>query len=102
LSAYFRWRHSRSLNEKAVAATRIFPADLVIMLHEIAGKNTSFGIGLAQRAQVATHAAAHVGVTALSAYFWKMGLTAPRADNLHALCKVLKLPIRVARQIAGG
>ena len=31
-----------SLNEKAVAAPRMFPGDLVIMLHEIAGENISF------------------------------------------------------------
>jgi hypothetical protein len=44
----------KSLNEKVVAAARISPADLVIMLYEIAGENASFGSGLAQRAHVAT------------------------------------------------
>jgi hypothetical protein len=34
----------KSLNEKVVA-TGIFPSDLVIMLHEIAGENASFGSG---------------------------------------------------------
>jgi Tautomerase enzyme len=43
----------KSLNEKVVAATKIFPADLVIMLYEIAGENASFGSGLAQRAHIA-------------------------------------------------
>jgi hypothetical protein len=43
----------KSLNEKVVAAARISPADLVIMLYEIAGENASFGSGLAQRAHVA-------------------------------------------------
>jgi hypothetical protein len=43
----------RSLNEKVVTAARISPADLVVMLYEIAGENASFGRGLAQRAHVA-------------------------------------------------
>jgi hypothetical protein len=43
----------RSLNEKVVAAAGISPADLVIMLYEIAGENASFGSGLAQRAHIA-------------------------------------------------
>ena len=43
----------KSLNEKIVAAVRISPADLVIMLYEIAGENASFGSGLAQRAHIA-------------------------------------------------
>ncbi len=44
----------KSLNEKVVAAARISPADLVIMLYEIAGENASFGSGVAQRAHIAT------------------------------------------------
>ena len=44
----------KSLNEKVVAAARISPSDLVIMLYEIAGENASFGSGLAQRAHIAT------------------------------------------------
>jgi hypothetical protein len=43
----------KSLNEKVVAAAKISPADLVIMLYEIAGENASFGSGLAQRAHIA-------------------------------------------------
>jgi hypothetical protein len=43
----------KSLNEKVVVATGISPSDLVIMLHEIAGENASFGSGLAQRAHIA-------------------------------------------------
>ena len=46
--------------------------------------------------------ASRVGVTAPCVYFWEMGRTRPRADNLHALCKVLKLPVRVMREIAAG
>jgi hypothetical protein len=44
----------KSLNGKVVAAAGIAPADLVIMLYEIAGENASFGSGLAQRAHIAT------------------------------------------------
>jgi hypothetical protein len=41
------------LNEKVVAAIKISPADLVVLLYEIAGENASFGSGLAQRAHIA-------------------------------------------------
>jgi len=44
----------KSLNEKVVAAARISPDDLVIMVYEIAGENASFGSGLAQRAHIAS------------------------------------------------
>jgi hypothetical protein len=43
----------KSLNEKVVAAVKISPADLLVLLYEIAGENASFGSGLAQRAQIA-------------------------------------------------
>src|ERR1700733_9044836 len=43
----------KSLNEKVVAAVKIAPADLVVMLYEIAGENVSLGSGLAQRAHIA-------------------------------------------------
>src|SRR5438874_12136447 len=43
----------KSINEKIVAAVNISPADLVILLYEIAGENASFGSGLAQRAHIA-------------------------------------------------
>jgi hypothetical protein len=43
----------KSLNEKVVAAIKISPADLVVLLYEIAGENVSFGSGLAQRAHIA-------------------------------------------------
>jgi Tautomerase enzyme len=44
----------KSLNEKVVAAARISPDDLVVMVYEIAGENASFGSGLAQRAHIAS------------------------------------------------
>jgi Tautomerase enzyme len=43
----------RCLNERVVAAAGIAPDDLVVMVHEIAGENASFGSGLAQRAHIA-------------------------------------------------
>jgi Tautomerase enzyme len=43
----------RSLNDKIVAAIKISPADLVVLLYEIAGENASFGSGLALRAHIA-------------------------------------------------
>ena len=43
----------KSLNEKVVAVVKIAPADLVVMLYEIAGENVSLGSGLAQRAHIA-------------------------------------------------
>jgi hypothetical protein len=43
----------KSLNEKVAAAVKIAPADLVIMMYEIAGENVSVGSGLAQRAHIA-------------------------------------------------
>ena len=43
----------KSLNEKVVAAVKIGPADLVVMLYEIAGENVSLGSGLAQRVHIA-------------------------------------------------
>ncbi len=44
------------LNAKVVAAAKISPDDLVIMVYEIAGENASFGGGLAQRAHIAARA----------------------------------------------
>jgi Tautomerase enzyme len=44
----------KSLNEKVMAAARISPDDLVVMVYEIAGENASFGSGLAQRAHIAS------------------------------------------------
>ncbi len=44
--------------------------------------------------------AARIGVTTPAVYFWEIGRSRPRAENLDALCKVLKLPIRATREIA--
>jgi len=39
-----------------------------------------------------------VGVSSSSIYFWETDHCRPRDRNLSALCKVLKLPIRVTRE----
>jgi transcriptional regulator with XRE-family HTH domain len=46
--------------------------------------------------------AEQVGVSAASIYFWENDRVRPRDANLSALCKVLKLPIRATREMAGG
>jgi hypothetical protein len=42
----------RVINERVVSAMGISPDDLAIMVYEIAGENTSFGRGEAQRAHI--------------------------------------------------
>ena len=46
--------------------------------------------------------AERVGVTPTSIYFWETDHCRPRDANLSALCKVLRLPIRAAREIAAA
>jgi transcriptional regulator with XRE-family HTH domain len=46
--------------------------------------------------------AEQVGVSAASIYFWENDRVRPREENLLSLCKVLKLPIRAAREMANG
>lgn len=46
--------------------------------------------------------AERVGVSAVSIYLWENDRVRPRDTNLRELCKVLKLPIRKAREIALG
>jgi transcriptional regulator with XRE-family HTH domain len=43
-----------------------------------------------------------VGVTATSIYFWENDHCRPRDENLSALCRVLKLPVRTTRELAAG
>jgi transcriptional regulator with XRE-family HTH domain len=43
--------------------------------------------------------AEQVGVSAASIYFWERDHCRPRDENLSALCKVLKLPIRTTREM---
>ena len=44
--------------------------------------------------------AERAGVSAASIYLWETGKARPRDTNLVSLCKVLKLPIRTARDLA--
>jgi transcriptional regulator with XRE-family HTH domain len=46
--------------------------------------------------------AEQIGVSTVSIYLWELGRTKPRPENLSALCKVLKLPIRATRAMAAG
>jgi transcriptional regulator with XRE-family HTH domain len=46
--------------------------------------------------------AEQVGVSTVSIYLWELGRSKPRAENLTALCKVLKLPLRATREMAAG
>ena len=41
-----------------------------------------------------------IGVSPQSIWFWESGHCKPKPDNLTALCKALRLPIRHARQLA--
>jgi transcriptional regulator with XRE-family HTH domain len=50
------------------------------------------------RAEVAEE----MGVSTASIYFWETDHCRPRDENLSALCKVLKLPIRATREMAAG
>ena len=46
--------------------------------------------------------AERVGVSTVSVYLWETGRVRPRDENLSALCKVLKLPVRATKEMAGG
>jgi transcriptional regulator with XRE-family HTH domain len=46
--------------------------------------------------------AEQVGVSAVSIYYWETDHCRPRDENLTALCKVLKLPIRATRAMAAA
>jgi transcriptional regulator with XRE-family HTH domain len=46
--------------------------------------------------------AEQLGVSTASIYFWESGRVRPRDVNLTALCKILKLPIRATRELAGA
>jgi transcriptional regulator with XRE-family HTH domain len=42
----------------------------------------------------------YVGVTPAAVYGWETGRNRPRQENLKALCRVLKLPIRATLDLA--
>jgi transcriptional regulator with XRE-family HTH domain len=46
--------------------------------------------------------AARVGVSAHAVYLWERGQNKPRDENLTALCKILKLPVRATRELAAA
>jgi DNA-binding XRE family transcriptional regulator len=46
--------------------------------------------------------AEQVGVSPQSIYFWETDHCRPRDENLSALCKVLKLPVKATREMAAG
>ncbi len=49
-----------------------------------------------------TEVAEQVGVTEAGVYLWEADRNRPRDANLSALCKVLKLPVRATKAMAGG
>lgn len=46
--------------------------------------------------------AEQVGVCAQSIYFWERDHCRPTDENLSALCKVLKLPVRATKAMAAA
>ncbi len=55
-----------------------------------------------QRRLTVAEVAEQVGVSTASIYFWERDHCRPRDENLSALCKVLKLPLRATREMAAG
>lgn len=55
-----------------------------------------------QRGLSVSEVAERVGVSTSAVYFWESDRVRPRDENLSALCKVLKLPIRATRELAAG
>lgn len=42
-----------------------------------------------------------VGVSQVSIYYWESGRVRPRDNNLTALCRALKLPLRETMSLTG-
>jgi DNA-binding XRE family transcriptional regulator len=55
-----------------------------------------------QRRLSVAEVAEQVGVSTASIYFWERDHCRPRDENLSALCKVLKLPVKATREMAAG
>ena len=53
-----------------------------------------------QRGLSVAQVAAQIGVSEAAVYFWETDHCKPRAANLTALCRLLKLPIRATRELA--
>ena len=49
-----------------------------------------------------TDVAEQIGVSTASIYFWETEHCRPRDENLTALCRALKLPIRATRAMAAA
>ena len=43
-----------------------------------------------------------IGVSPTTVYLWEQGRIRPRDENLSALCRALKLPIKATRALAVG
>lgn len=55
-----------------------------------------------ERGMTVAEVAKRVGVSAVSIYYWETDHVRPRDENLSALCRVLKLPVRATREMAAG
>jgi transcriptional regulator with XRE-family HTH domain len=55
-----------------------------------------------QRGLTVAAVAEGAGVSAQSIYFWESDRVRPRDENLSALCKVLKLPVRATKAMMAG
>lgn len=55
-----------------------------------------------RRGLTVAEVAERVGVSLPCVYLWETDQTRPRAANLSALCKVLKLPVRATKEMVAG
>jgi transcriptional regulator with XRE-family HTH domain len=55
-----------------------------------------------ERGFTVAEVAKRVGVSVPCVYFWETDQTRPREKNLSALCKVLRLPLREAMEMAAA
>ena len=55
-----------------------------------------------ERGLTQAEVARQVDVTGPCVYFCETGRTKPRGQNMSALCKVLKLPVRATKAMAAG
>jgi transcriptional regulator with XRE-family HTH domain len=68
-------------------------------------RNLSFGNHLRnariKRKLTVAEVAEQIGVSQAAVYMWETDRSRPRDANLGALCRVLKLPVRATRAMAG-
>lgn len=55
-----------------------------------------------KRGLTAQKLAARIGVSPSTIYFWETDQCRPRSENLSALCRELKLPVRATREQAAA